>query len=54
MKSLEYIIQKTLSSIVEQAPAAAVAKETDNAPSDAENSPFTPAGKGVGYSSDPV
>jgi len=44
MKSLEYIIQKTLSSILaEQAPAAPVAKETDNAPSDAENSPFTPA-----------
>ena len=44
MKSLEYIIQKTLSSIVaEQAPAAPTAKETDNAPSDAENSPFTPA-----------
>jgi hypothetical protein len=44
MKSLEYIIQKTLSSIIaEQAPAAPTAKETDNAPSDAENSPFTPA-----------
>ena len=44
MKSLEYIIQKTLSSLLaEQAPAAPVAKETDNAPSDAENSPFTPA-----------
>jgi hypothetical protein len=44
MKSLEYIIQKTLSSILaEQAPEAPTAKETDNAPSDAENSPFTPA-----------
>jgi hypothetical protein len=44
MKSLEFIIQQTLSSILrEQAPAAPTGKETDNAPVDAEDSPFTPA-----------
>ena len=44
MKSLEFIIQQTLSSILrEQAPAASTSKETDNAPIDAEDSPFTPA-----------
>jgi len=41
MKKLEYIIENALKSFMEQAPP--VAKETDNALSDAEDSPFTPA-----------
>ena len=41
MKKLEYIIKHALKSLKEQAPP--VAKETDNAKSDAESSPFTPA-----------
>jgi len=41
MKNLEYIIKHALNSLKEQ--AQPVAKETDNAKSDAEDSPFTPA-----------
>lgn len=41
MKKLEYIIKHALKSLKEQ--AEPVAKETDNAKSDAEDSPFTPA-----------
>jgi len=41
MKKLEYIIENALKSFMEQAPPAS--KETDNALSDAEDSPFTPA-----------
>lgn len=41
MKRLDHIIEKTLLSLIEQ--AAPVKKETDNAPSDADVSPFTPA-----------
>jgi hypothetical protein len=41
MKKLEYIIENALKRFMEQAPP--VAKETDNALSDAEDSPFTPA-----------
>jgi len=41
MKNLEYIIKHALNSLKEQ--AQPVAKETDNAKSDAKNSPFTPA-----------
>jgi hypothetical protein len=36
---LEYIIEQVLKSIIQEAPAA----ETDNAPRDASDSPFTPA-----------
>jgi DNA-binding ferritin-like protein (Dps family) len=39
MKSIEYIIEQALSRIIAEAPA----KETDNAPSDSVESPFTPA-----------
>lgn len=41
MKNLEYIIKHALTSLKEQ--AQPVAKETDNAKSDAVDSPFTPA-----------
>jgi len=41
MKNLEYIIKHALNSLKEQ--AQPVAKETDNAKSDAKDSPFTPA-----------
>ena len=41
MKKLEYIIKHALKSLKEQ--VEPVAKETDNAKSDAEDSPFTPA-----------
>ena len=41
MKNLEYIIKHALNSLKEQ--AQPVAKETDNAKSDAVDSPFTPA-----------
>lgn len=41
MKKLEYIIKHALKSLKEQ--AQPVAKETDNAKSDAKDSPFTPA-----------
>ena len=48
MKRIDYIIEKTISRLIEQDPAGAEAqgtkpKETDNAPSSAEVSPFTPA-----------
>jgi hypothetical protein len=43
MKNLDYIIQKALKTIVSEQAAAPVSKETDNAPSSAVDSPFTPA-----------
>lgn len=49
MKRIDYIIEKTISRLIEQDPAAPAAggdskpKETDNAPSSADISPFTPA-----------
>jgi hypothetical protein len=46
MKKLDYIIEQSLNRLLEQEPAAAGGakkKETDNAPMDADISPFTPA-----------
>lgn len=43
MKNLDYIIQKALKTIVSEQAPAPVSKETNNAPSDAVDSPFTPA-----------
>lgn len=43
MKRLDYIIEQTLSKLIEQEATPDTKKETDNAPSDADVSPFTPA-----------
>jgi hypothetical protein len=43
MKNLDYIIQKALKTIVSEQAPAPVSKETNNAPGDAIESPFTPA-----------
>jgi hypothetical protein len=44
MKKIEYIIERTLSTMIaEQAATGGAKKETDNAPSSATDSPFTPA-----------
>jgi hypothetical protein len=46
MKKIDYIIEQSLKRLLEQEPAAdasAKKKETDNAPMDADVSPFTPA-----------
>jgi hypothetical protein len=43
MKNLDYIIQKALKTIVSEQAPQPVSKETNNAPSDAVDSPFTPA-----------
>jgi hypothetical protein len=43
MKNLDYIIQKALKTIVSEQAPPPVSKETNNAPGDAVDSPFTPA-----------
>jgi hypothetical protein len=45
MKNLDYIIQKALKTIVSEQAPTPTSRETDNAPSDAVDSPFTPAEK---------